>query len=190
MHASLTTTVVFAMLFAVACSQNTSPIQPSSMSGASSGAVTTGVVNMAGSTERTAAQGQVPFKGTLQGDDVDSAFTATTVDVTTTGTGNGTHLGKFTFTQKVTVTFASGTAIGSAHFTAANGDRIDTTLTASGTPLANGEISIIDVHTITGGTGRFAGARGTFTVERIASPVTFKTSGSFDGTITPPGAAH
>ena len=47
-----------------------------------------------------------------------------------------------------------------------------------------------EVHTITGGTGRFAGAQGSFTVKRLASGVTFLTSGSFQGTITPPGAAH
>ena len=190
MRVSLTTTAVFAMLFAVACNQNTSPIQPSPMSGASSGNVTTSAVNMAGSAEHTAVRGQVPFKGTLEGDDVDSGFTPTTVDVTTTGTGNSTHLGRFSFIQKVTVTFATSTATGAAHFTAANGDRIDTTIAASGKPMANGELSITDVHTIIGGTGRFMGAQGSFTTERIASPVTFTTSGSFDGTITSPGAAH
>jgi len=190
MRALLTINVVFGMLFAVACSQSASPIQPSSRSGTSSGNVAANAVNTVGLAEHTAAQGQVPFKGRLQGDDVDSGFTATTVDVTTTGTGNSTHLGRFSFVQKVTVTFASGTATGSAHFTAANGDRIDTTIAASGKPIANGELSITDVHTITGGTGRFAGAQGTFTVERIASPTTFITSGSFDGTITSPGAAH
>jgi len=51
-------------------------------------------------------------------------------------------------------------------------------------------LKITEMHTITGGTGRFAGARGTFIVERQASPVAFKTCGSFQGTLTSPGAAH
>ena len=72
-----------------------------------------------------AAQHQVPFKGTFQGDDHDSNFTSTTVDVDTAGTGIGTHLGQFLFTQHSTVTFADGTDVGSAHFIAANGDTLD-----------------------------------------------------------------
>jgi hypothetical protein len=132
----------------------------------------------------------VPFKGSLEGKDTDTGFTATTVTVATDGTGNATHLGKFSFTQEVTVNITNGTDTGSAHFTAANGDRIDTTITGSGHPTGPGEFSITDVHTITGGTGRFAGSEGTFTVERVASGVTFLTSGSFDGTITSPGAGH
>jgi hypothetical protein len=196
MRALLTMTVM-GTLFAVACSQNTSPIQPSSvpsatssLSGTSSDTVTTSAGNRAALAVPAATQPHVPFKGTLQGQDVDSRFTGTTVDVTTTGTGIGTLLGKFSFTEEVTVTFASLTSAGSAQFTAANGDRIDTTVAGSGIPITPSEISITEVFTITGGTGRFADAQGSFTVERVASAITFTTSGSFEGTITSPGAAH
>jgi len=129
----------------------------------------------------------LPFKGTMQGHDVDSPGHV----VTTTGTGIGTHLGDFSFTQVATVNLAAFTDIGSAHWIAANGDSIDTTLAGSAELTATpGVISITEVHTITGGTGRFSGAQGSFTVERLASGVTFLTSGSFRGTITSPGAAH
>lgn len=139
-----------------------------------------------------AAQRQVPFKGAMQGNDVDSPGPSPdTVVVTTTGTGVATHLGQFSFTQQVTVNLAASTSAGSAHWVAANGDSIDTTLTGSGELTATpGVLSITEVHIITGGTGRFAGAQGGFTVERLASAVTFLTSGSFHGTITSPGAAH
>jgi hypothetical protein len=137
-----------------------------------------------------AAQEQVPFKGTMQGLDKDTAFSPTTVSVTTNGTGIATHLGQFSFTLENTVTFATGTSTGSAHFIAANGDSIYATVAGSGEFIAPDLISIMETYTITGGTGRFAGAQGTFIVERLASPVTFLTSGSFLGTITPPGAAH
>jgi hypothetical protein len=136
-----------------------------------------------------AAQKQVPFKGTMQGLDKDTAFTSTTVSVTTTGTGIATHLGQFSFRLDNTVTFATGTSAGSATFIAANGDSISATVTGSGEFIAPDLISIMETYTITGGTGRFAGAQGTFIVERLASPVTFMTSGSFLGSITSPGAA-
>jgi hypothetical protein len=139
-----------------------------------------------------AAQQQVPFKGAMQGNDVDTPGPSpSTVVVTTTGTGVGTQLGQFTFTQQSTVNLAAFTSAGSAHWVAANGDTIDTTLTGSAELTATpGVLSITEVHTVTGGTGRFAGAQGSFTVERLASAVTFLTSGSFHGTITSPGAAR
>ena len=137
-----------------------------------------------------AAQNQVPFKGALQGHDTDLSSTSTTVTVLTMGTGIGSLVGQFLFTQTVTVEFATGHDTGSAQWFAANGDSITTTITGSGEMIEPGLFSIEDVHTITGGTGRFAGAQGSFTVKRLASGKAFLTSGSFDGTITPPGAAQ
>jgi hypothetical protein len=139
-----------------------------------------------------AAQNQVPFKGAMQGNDVDTPGPSPgTVVVTTSGTGVATHLGHFSFTQQITGNLATFTDTGSVHWVAANGDSLDTTLTGSIELTATpGVFSITEVHTITGGTGRFAGAQGSFTVERLASAVTFLTSGSFHGTITSPGAAH
>jgi len=139
-----------------------------------------------------AAQSHVPFKGALQGNNVDTAGPSPGTFVeTTSGTGIGTHLGQFSFNQVVTVNLATFTGAGSAHWVAANGDSIDTTIAGSAelTPIL-GVFSITEVHTITGGTGRFAGAQGSFIVERLASGVTFLTSGSFHGTITSPGAAR
>lgn len=137
-----------------------------------------------------AAQQQVPFKGAMQGHDTDTGFTNTTVTVLTVGAGIGTHLGQFSYTQTVTVEFATGNDTGSAQWFAANGDSIVTTITGSGHVIQPGLFSIEEVHTITGGTGRFTGAQGSFTVKRLASGVTFLTSGSYEGTITPPGATH
>src|SRR6266404_3390053 len=79
-----------------------------------------------------AAQNQVPFKGAMQGHDYDTGFTSTTVTVLTVGTGIGTLLGQFSFTQTVTVEFATLTATGSAQWFAANGDSISTTINGSG----------------------------------------------------------
>jgi hypothetical protein len=140
-----------------------------------------------------AAQQSVPFKGAIVGVDADiPSTTPGSLVVATGGTGTATNLGNFYFIQVLTVDLAHGTATGSAHWIAATGDSLYTTISASGEPTGKpNEISITDKHTITVGTGRFAGAKGSFTVERLASPVTFETSGSIvNGTITLPGGAH
>jgi len=73
---------------------------------------------------------------------------------------------------------------------AANGDSIYTSVAGSSEMTATpGVFSITEVNTITGGTGRFDGAQGSFTVERLINLATGFTSGSFHGTITSPGAA-
>jgi len=102
------------------------------------------------------------------------------------GTGIATHLGRFTVTWEATVNLVDGSGIGSFHFIAANGGSIFTEdlgqAESTGTP---GVIRIVEINTITGGTGRFASARGSFTLERLLDPTGF-TSGSFMGTIVIP----
>jgi hypothetical protein len=138
-----------------------------------------------------AAQHQVPFKGTFQGKDAVNPPT-----ITTTGGGTGTHLGEFSFTHKTTLNSPT-TGAGSAHWVAANGDSIDSTsvVSADFSTHALGYITVTEIHTITGGTGRFAGAQGNFVLERthivaLSADGTHVTFGSFHGSITSPGAAH
>jgi hypothetical protein len=179
MRASSTSIVALigAAFLLVGCSQSTSPIQPSSLS--SSTSLTTGAVNAAAQTLT-----QVPFKGTFEGND-----TVIPPTITTAATGTGTLVGHFSLTDVVTLTSLTGTG----QWIAANGNIIYTTFVASPVP---GPVvfEITESHTVTGGTGRFAGARGSFTVERthIVEPSadgTHVTFGSFDGTITSPGPA-
>ena len=140
-----------------------------------------------------AAGDQVPFKGSIQGDEIDTPQGGpppTTLNVDGNTTGIATHVGQFSFSYQLTVTLADGTATGSAQLIAANGDSVFTTVAGSSEPTATpGVFSITEVDTITGGTGRFAGAQGSFTVERLVNLATGLTSGSFHGTITSPGAA-
>jgi hypothetical protein len=83
---------------------------------------------------------------------------------------------------------ASGTAIGSYQFTAANGDTLFADFTGQATPTATpGVLYIEETAIITGGTGRFAGATGSFTVERWFDTIAGTTIGSFEGTISAPG---
>jgi hypothetical protein len=68
---------------------------------------------------------------------------------TVDGTGQLSHFGKFTFHGDITLTGTTET------YVAANGDKMFTTVVTTGGA---------GVDTITGGTGRFADASGTFTV--------------------------
>ena len=90
-----------------------------------------------------------------------------------------------TWVVEIDFTNSGGAAIGSGVYTAANGDSLFVDLVGHGVPTENPDvISIVDVQTITGGTGRFAGATGSFTRQALSNLVTGLTSGSFEGTIS------
>ena len=72
---------------------------------------------------------------------------------------------------------------------AANGDTLTATFAGAAMPTADPTVLAIEEHaTITGGTGRFAGATGSFTTERLYDTVAGTTIGYFEGTISSPGA--
>jgi hypothetical protein len=132
-----------------------------------------------------AAQTQVPFKGTFQGNDAVIPPT-----ITTAATGIGTLVGQLSLTDVFNLTSGTGTG----HWIAANGDSIDSTYVAS-VVFGDVVVTITEIHTITGGTGRFSGAKGSFTVHRthVRAPSadgTHVTFGWFEGTITSPGAVR
>ena len=141
-----------------------------------------------------AAQKQVPFKGAIQAHETDTLQGGpppTTASASGSGTGIGTLLGEFSLTYELTITLADGTATGSAQLIAANGDSIFTTIVGSSEPSGTpGVLSITETNTVTGGTGRFAGATGSFITVRLVRVATGLTSGSFHGMITSPGATH
>ena len=137
---------------------------------------------------RAAAEEQSPIKGSIQGVEIaDVQFPKLFVDGS--GSGQATHLGRFTVTYEVEVDLLTHETFGSSLFTAANGDSLSTDITGLGTPTANPDVvSVVETHTITGGTGRFAGATGSFIRTYLLNLVTGITSGSFDGTIVLPEA--
>ena len=133
----------------------------------------------------TAAGEQVPFKGNLEGDVTVDPLTPPFVEVDVDAAGEATHLGQFVLDIPHVVNRAKGTAVGSYEFTAANGDALFADFTGHSTPTATPAVLfIVEVATITGGTGRFAGASGGFTCERYFDTTTDETFGSFEGTIS------
>jgi hypothetical protein len=136
-----------------------------------------------------AAAGEyVPFKGKLQGE-VTTTPVPPLVMVDIVATGNATHLGRLTLNVPHVVDPATRMAVGSYQFTAANGDVLYADFTGQATPTETaGVLYIEETATITGGTGRFAGATGSFVAERFYDIVAGTTIGSFEGTISTAGS--
>ncbi len=136
-----------------------------------------------------AAADQVPFHGRLVGVVTRGVANPPFVPVLIEGVGNASHLGRFTFSAPHTVNLATRTAEGTYEFTAANGDMLFADFVGQSYPTDTpGVVYIVEEATITGGTGRFAGATGSFTVERLYDTVAGTTIGTFEGTISSGGA--
>lgn len=137
------------------------------------------------------AGNQVPFMGRLDGVVTHTPLDPQHDQVDVEATGNATQLGLFMLDIPHIVNHTNGTAIGSYEFTAANGDTVFADFTGQATPTSTpGVLYIVETATITGGTGRFAGASGSFICERLFDRIAGTTSGSFEGTISSPGAGH
>jgi len=126
---------------------------------------------------------ETPFRGT-----VNAAETGQTVfpirSIDRTGTGNATYLGKYTEHVTLQVNVITRTSTGAATFTAANGDTLTTSVVGQSTLTSTpGVISVVEVYTITGGTGRFAATTGTFTLHSTAIQATGVSSGTLSGSI-------
>jgi polar amino acid transport system substrate-binding protein len=130
----------------------------------------------------------VPFNGSFEGTQTLTPLQPPFAIVNGSATGTGTHLGLFTveFPHRVNVATRAGN--GTYTFTAANGDTLNADFTgqAQGGPI----VSIVEHATVTGGTGRFAGATGSFVVQRRFHQESGTTEGSFDGKISAPGATN
>ncbi len=130
-----------------------------------------------------AAKKETPFRGALQAMEVQEVQFPT-LFVNGIGNGNATHLGKFSVTYDTNVNLLTRVGIGLMEFVAANGDSVFADIVGVSTPTETPNVvSIVENGTITGGTGRFAHATGSFTLERLLDQVTGHTAGSFDGSI-------
>jgi hypothetical protein len=105
-----------------------------------------------------------------------------TMYVTANGTGASGELGSFTLSYHVEQNLHDLSQTESAHLAGTNGD----SLQAQGVGQAiedrtPGMYNVVTIYTITGGTGRFAGASGTFTVKRLVSHTARLSSSTFEG---------
>lgn len=98
------------------------------------------------------------------------------------GSGNATQLGRYAISFQAEVNLQTRSGPVSATLTAANGDQLFAEGWGQATPTGQpNRVSIVEEYTITGGTGRFAGATGNFTVERLLNQTTGISSGTLKG---------
>ena len=135
------------------------------------------------------AGAQVPFKGSWASVETDTVVAFPTLHVDLEGSGNATQLGRFTEEGEFFVNLLTLNGCGTEVLTAANGDTVSAAGCGQATPTATpGVLSIEENLVITGGTGRFAGATGSFTRVRVVDALGSST-GSIEGTISSPGAS-
>jgi hypothetical protein len=123
----------------------------------------------------------VPLKGSFEGKQTVTPGTPPFATVEMNAEGQATHLGRFEIALPHTVNFATSTASGICTMTAADGSTITAAFT--GQAQLGPVVTIVEHATITGGTGRFAGAAGTFTINRTFTPATGRTAGELSGTL-------
>lgn len=130
----------------------------------------------------SAVAAETPFKGTA--DAVETGVTVFPIrSATRDGTGTATYLGRFTehVVMQINVLTMHGTGL--ATFTAANGDTLSASVDGQATRTGPTQLSTVEIYTITGGTGRFADATGTLTLENALEQTTGVSSGTFSGVI-------
>ena len=137
--------------------------------------------------------GVIQINGTIAGSESGAPFPDPAEGIYVNGSvmSTDTALGPFTLVYSLPVEFAfantpPGNAGGSRLVVgdAANGDSILTSYLGNNPgSCANGDGHIVETNTIVGGTGRYAGARGSFTTDQCSNLDTGETSGTISGTI-------
>ena len=104
----------------------------------------------------------LPFRGTVETSTKSmQPLGPTTALAHSEGGGNASHLGRFEAGSDLTLDLAKLTGTAEWALTAANGDVLTATTIGHATPNADGmTLTVVELATITGGTGRFAGATG------------------------------
>ena len=149
------------------------------------------VAALSGTTTRA---GQfVPFKATWSGVTVAADLSGfPIVAVVASGDGQGTELGHFTMVSPHLNNVFTFEVEGDQNFTAANGDTLTAHFTGVFTPQPDGSLTSTLPCTITGGTGRFAGATGSYGFHITAVPLPdgsgFASIATIDGVISSVGS--
>ena len=129
----------------------------------------------------------VPFRGTWTGSTISAVpLTPDQVFVVSSGPGHATIAGAFVMTAPHISVLSNFAVEGTHVFVTANGDTINATFSGVLLPNADGSLEGVLPSTITGGTGRFAGATGSYTFHIVARPGAFgfDSTARIEGTIT------
>jgi hypothetical protein len=129
---------------------------------------------------------RLSFKGTAQSNET-AVTVFPTMSVTASGSGNATQLGQFTITYEVEMNLMDLSTIESARFVGTNGDTLSAEAIGQATENRTpGMLNLVEIYRITGGTGRFAGASGTITLNRLVSVTTGVAASTFEGYVLIP----
>jgi hypothetical protein len=130
----------------------------------------------------SAVAAETPFKATVHAVETGQvAFPTILLD--REGTGTATYLGRYTEHVVMQINIPTLSSMGAATFSAANGDTLTASVVGQATRTGPTALSILEIYTITGGTGRFADATGTFTLHSTLNQTTGVSTGTFSGAI-------
>lgn len=133
-----------------------------------------------------AAENYQDYARETQGDGATPPIIRLLFFVTGDGTANTTDLGQLTVIYTGMLDYTSGAGPLCARFIDASGDSIFTTCIGQVSETNNPSVkSMLEIHTVTGGTGKFALANGSFTMKRLlkfsADGRTGSSGGNFNG---------
>lgn len=129
---------------------------------------------------------RLPIKGTAQSSE--SYVTVfPTMSVTARGNGEASQLGKFNINYHTEINLLDLSLVESVRFEGTNGDSLNIEAIGQTTEdRTPGMLKLVAIYTITGGTGKFARASGTITMNRLVSVTTGATASTFEGYILVP----
>ena len=129
---------------------------------------------------------RLPITGTIQSNET-YVTVFPTMSVTASGTGDATQLGKFTVRYHTEISLLDLSLIESAQLMGANGNSLNAEAVGQASENRTPNmLNLVEIYRITGGTGRFAGASGTVTLNRLVSVTTGAAASTFEGYILIP----
>ena len=121
----------------------------------------------------SSAQQTVPLKGHWSGLTLSADVSNfPVISIVSGGGGKLSHFGNFTMVSPHTTNVITGETLGEQILTAANGDTLVAYCAGFPLPQVDGTVVGTLDCTITGGTGRFAGATGSYDFSLVATPRT------------------
>ena len=129
---------------------------------------------------------RLQFKGTAQSPEVYAA-SYPIVSVSASGSGVATELGQFSLVYKGELDLTDLSTVEAAQFVGLNSNSIKVTGVGQATETTTPSIyNLVQIYKVTGGTGRFVGAKGTITLTRIVNMSSGLTYSSFEGYLLVP----